>query len=139
MIYRIDRFVFLVISALALSGCATSPPRTALTYSHNDNGTSNADGCAIGGIVYGYSTEEDMQAGRLSRLPGAVVLVEGTGKGANTLVDGSFNIGGLKSGTYSVTAKMMGFQTTTRREVLVSMDRKTFVYFYLPWRLTVLY
>lgn len=89
--------------------------------------------------MYGYNSEGDLKARKPSILPGAVVRVEGAGKGANTLNDGSFSIGGLKKGTCSVTAQMMGFEITTREKVIASEDKIVNIFFYLRPKIGVVY
>ena len=42
-------------------------------------------------------------------LPGANVVVEGTNMGAAAAVDGSYSIGNVPAGSYSVTASVIGY------------------------------
>ncbi|MCU0607384.1 MAG: TonB-dependent receptor [Candidatus Edwardsbacteria bacterium] len=58
-------------------------------------------------------------------LPGAVVTILGTTLGANTDLDGRYMIINVPVGTYSVQAKMMGFETVTFTNVKSIMDLTT--------------
>ncbi|HBE73295.1 MAG TPA: hypothetical protein DDW31_04285 [candidate division Zixibacteria bacterium] len=58
-------------------------------------------------------------------LPGAVVTVLGTAMGANTDLDGRYIIVNVPVGTYSVQARMMGYEMTTMTNVRVLMDLTT--------------
>ncbi len=64
-------------------------------------------------------------------LPGAVVTVLGTTIGANTDLDGRYIIVNVPVGTYSVQAKMMGYDPMTVTNVKVIMDLTTTVNFRL--------
>ena len=44
-------------------------------------------------------------------LPGAVITMLGTSMGANTDLDGRYTISNVPVGTYTVQAKMMGYET----------------------------
>ncbi|HTY08929.1 MAG TPA: TonB-dependent receptor, partial [Candidatus Edwardsbacteria bacterium] len=77
----------------------------------------------IAGTVIDADTKEP--------LPGAVVTILGTTLGANTDLDGRYMIINIPVGTYSVQAKMMGFQTQTVTNVKAIMDLTTTVSFKL--------
>jgi outer membrane receptor protein involved in Fe transport len=64
-------------------------------------------------------------------LPGAVVMVLGTSLGANTDLDGRFTIINVPVGTYSVQAKMMGYETQTIMNLKSIMDLTTVANFKL--------
>lgn len=64
-------------------------------------------------------------------LPGAVVTVLGTNMGANTDLDGRYIIVNVPVGTYSVQARMMGYDPMTVTNVKVIMDLTTTVNFRL--------
>lgn len=61
---------------------------------------------SITGVV---EAEED---GR--RLPGVNVFIEGTTKGAATDIDGAYRIGGLEAGTYTITARFIGYRSQSQ-------------------------
>lgn len=67
-------------------------------------------------------------------LPGAVVTILGTTLGANTDLDGRYMIINVPVGTYSVQAKMMGFETVTFTNVKSIMDLTTTINFKLRTR-----
>jgi len=55
-------------------------------------------------------------------LVGVGVIVEGTGRGAATDLDGYYFILNVSPGTYSVTAQYLGYHSTTQSSVLVRSD-----------------
>jgi iron complex outermembrane receptor protein len=61
-------------------------------------------------------------------LPGAHVVVEGTFMATIALKDGSFNLQGMKEGTYRIRASYMGYQTS---EVTAVFKRDTVINFEL--------
>lgn len=75
------------------------------------------------GVVIDADTKEP--------LPGAVVTVLGTTMGANTDLDGRFIIVNVPVATYSVQARMMGYDPMTVTNVKVIMDLTTTVNFRL--------
>ena len=58
-------------------------------------------------------------------LPGAVVTILGTTMGANTDLNGRYQIINVPVGTFSIQAKMMGFETVTYTNVKSIMDLTT--------------
>lgn len=64
-------------------------------------------------------------------LPAVNVVVEGTGRGAATDVNGRYTILNMPPGWYSVTVTMMGYKPMTRTQVKVTMDLTTEVNFKL--------
>ncbi len=68
-------------------------------------------------------TIKDAASGEL--LIGANVIVEGTGLGAATDVNGKFFIVNVPVGTYNLKASMIGYQTKVITGVIVSVDRVT--------------
>ncbi len=64
-------------------------------------------------------------------LPGANVLIEDTGLGAASDLDGNYFIINVPVGTYSVTARMMGYEAVTTSEVKLVMDLTSTVNFAL--------
>jgi hypothetical protein len=77
----------------------------------------------ITGIVIDYDTREP--------LPGAVVKLLGTNIGANTDITGKYIISYAPVGTYSLQARMMGYQSLTITDVNIVMDFTTTVNFKL--------
>ncbi len=77
----------------------------------------------ITGVVTDAKTKET--------LPGAVVVILGTGLGANTDIDGRYVIINVPVGTYSVQAKMMGYETMTITNIKAIMDLTSTVNFKL--------
>ncbi|HHS51076.1 MAG TPA: TonB-dependent receptor [candidate division Zixibacteria bacterium] len=59
-------------------------------------------------------------------LPGANIVVVGTGKGASTNLSGEFTISDLPSGTYQFTVSMIGYETTSQDVTLVADQAITF-------------
>lgn len=64
-------------------------------------------------------------------LPGANVLIEGTNQGGATDVDGYYFIINVRPGSYTLKATMIGYQTMTKTDVGVVVDRTTTVDFQL--------
>jgi hypothetical protein len=58
-------------------------------------------------------------------LPGANILIEGTDRGAACDADGYYYIIRLDPGTYSVQARMMGYTSVTKTEVVVIPEHTT--------------
>ncbi|MBN2356089.1 TonB-dependent receptor, partial [candidate division KSB1 bacterium] len=91
-------------------------------------------------LFYGQTTGKI--AGRVTdaatgdALPGANLLLEGTGMGAVTDVNGDFYILNIAPGAYTIRASMMGYETLRMQNVQVSVNRTTEVK--LPLRQTVL-
>jgi outer membrane receptor protein involved in Fe transport len=71
----------------------------------------------ITGVVIDAETREP--------LPGAVITVLGSAMGANTDVDGRYTIINVPVGTYSVQAKMMGYEPSTFTGIKSIMDLTT--------------
>ncbi len=59
-------------------------------------------------------------------LPGANVVVVGTGKGASTNLSGEYTITGLPSGTFQFKVSMIGYETTSQDVTVVSDQKLTF-------------
>ncbi|MEM6648294.1 MAG: TonB-dependent receptor [Bacteroidota bacterium] len=68
-------------------------------------------------------------------LPGANVIIpnaDGTPlTGAATTLEGTFEITGLTPGTYSLRASLLGYQASTKTDIVVQTSRPTFVLFEL--------
>ena len=64
-------------------------------------------------------------------LPGANVSLIGTNLGAASDIDGIYFVINVPVGSYEVKASMMGYETVTKTEVLVSIDRITSLNFEL--------
>ncbi|RQW10743.1 hypothetical protein EH222_01865, partial [candidate division KSB1 bacterium] len=62
-------------------------------------------------------------------LVGANIIVDGSTMGAATDIDGDYFIINVPPGSYSVSARMMGFKTMTKTDVTVSIDHSTRVDF----------
>ena len=62
-------------------------------------------------------------------LPGVNVIIDGTGMGASTDLDGLYFIINIPVGNYSVRASMMGYNTMITQEVAVRGDLTTTVEF----------
>lgn len=77
----------------------------------------------INGVVIDAETREP--------LPGAVITMLGTAMGANTDLDGRYTISNVPVGTYTVQAKMMGYETQNITGIKSIMDLTTPVNFRL--------
>ncbi|MDO8971240.1 MAG: carboxypeptidase-like regulatory domain-containing protein, partial [Saprospiraceae bacterium] len=77
----------------------------------------------IAGVVMDAETKEP--------LPGVVVSILGTTMGANTDLDGRYSIGNLPVGTYSVQARMMGYESKTIKGIESKIGLTTTVNFKL--------
>ncbi len=64
-------------------------------------------------------------------LPGVNVVIEGELKGSATDADGNYFILNVRSGTYTLSASMIGFKKVSVTDVRVSVDRTTTVNFEL--------
>lgn len=64
-------------------------------------------------------------------LPGATVIIEGTNLGAATDTAGYFVIDGITPGTYTVTARFIGYQPETKYNVIVNSAGNAELYFEL--------
>ena len=64
-------------------------------------------------------------------LPGANVVVVGTSQGAMADDDGEYYILNLRPGIYSISASMIGFQATTRKDVTIHADHTALISFEL--------
>ena len=64
-------------------------------------------------------------------LPGANVVVVGTSQGAMADDDGEYYILNLRPGIYSISASMIGFQATTRKNVTIHADHTVLISFEL--------
>ena len=64
-------------------------------------------------------------------LPGAVITILGNSMGANTDIDGRYTIINVPVGTYTVQAKMMGYETQNITDIKVTKDMTTTVNFKL--------
>jgi len=64
-------------------------------------------------------------------LPGANVIVVGTSQGAMADEEGEYYILNLRPGVYSITASMIGFQATTRKNVTIHSDHTALISFEL--------
>ncbi|MEM1054501.1 MAG: TonB-dependent receptor [Bacteroidota bacterium] len=62
-------------------------------------------------------------------LPGATVVVEETGQGAATNLDGEYRIIGIRPGTYTLVAQFVGFAPTRVEEVRINVDLTTEINF----------
>ena len=77
--------------------------------------------------VIGYSFQSNatlsgyvMSASDEQSLPGATVIIEGTNLGAATDTTGYFTIDNIPPGTYSVTARFVGYRPETKFNVVVN-------------------
>ncbi len=92
-------------------------------------------GIALSGILYAGTTGKivgkvvDKQTGE--PLPGAGVIIQETGQGTATDLDGSFVIINVAPGTYTLRASYVGYQDMIVKNVQVDADRTTEVNFYL--------
>ena len=77
----------------------------------------------IAGVVKDAETGE--------ALPGANIIIVGTTMGAAADVDGYYYMINIPPGTYSVQARMMGYESVTKTGVIVSVDHTTPVDFEL--------
>ncbi len=59
-------------------------------------------------------------------LPGANIVVTGTGKGASTNLSGEYIISDLPSGTYEFNVSMIGYETTSQDVTVVADQQITF-------------
>jgi outer membrane receptor for ferrienterochelin and colicin len=73
------------------------------------------------GVLSGHITDAKSR----EPLIGAAVLIEGLPTGAVADMDGYFRIEGLATGTYSVSASYLSYQTLTRRGVEVFAGKET--------------
>ena len=64
-------------------------------------------------------------------LPGANIIVVGTSQGAMADEEGEYYILNLRPGVYSITASMIGFQATTRKDVTIHTDHTALISFEL--------
>ncbi|MBD3288986.1 TonB-dependent receptor plug domain-containing protein [candidate division KSB1 bacterium] len=64
-------------------------------------------------------------------LPGANVMIQNTSLGAATDIDGNYFILNVPPGSYIVSATMMGYQRTTKTNVVVYIDQTTTIDFKL--------
>jgi outer membrane receptor protein involved in Fe transport len=69
-------------------------------------------------------TVKDAETG--NGLPGANIILEGTGRGASTAGDGSFTITQVRPGSYYLSATILGYKTE-RLNILVEADREAVV------------
>ncbi len=76
---------------------------------------------AVTGKIAGFVVDASTGAG----LPGANIIIEGTGRGAAADAEGSYYILNLAPGTYNVQARMMGYEVVTKTEVFVSAGHTT--------------
>ena len=75
---------------------------------------------AISGFMFAQgSVSGTVTDGNGNALFGANVTVEGTASGAATGADGSYSVDGVESGTYTVTASYIGFESAS---ISVSVD-----------------
>jgi outer membrane receptor protein involved in Fe transport len=65
-------------------------------------------------------------------LPGVNVIIKGTRLGGTTDINGNYFILNVPSGTYELTASIVGYQTQTQRNVVVNINRTTNINFSLP-------
>jgi len=88
-----------------------------------------------GGLLYAGTTGKIVgtvtDAETKEPLPGAVVELLGTTIGANTDIDGRYVIVNIPVGTYSLRARMMGYDPTTVTNVKSIMDLTTTINFKL--------
>ncbi|MDI6740807.1 MAG: carboxypeptidase-like regulatory domain-containing protein, partial [Candidatus Edwardsbacteria bacterium] len=70
-------------------------------------------------VKYGSITSYVKEAKTKEPLPGAVVIILGTMLGANTDLDRRYIINNVSAGACSVQAKMMGFESETKRDIRV--------------------
>ena len=68
-----------------------------------------------------------MDAATLEPIVGANIIVEGTGRGAASDIDGAFYIGGVPLGTYVLRADYIGYTTRTVSDVVVKPSRPAIV------------
>jgi outer membrane receptor protein involved in Fe transport len=86
-------------------------------------------------LALGLSAAADAQTGKISgrvtdaatgeTIPGVNVLIEGTGQGAATNLDGEYVIIGVRPDTYVLTFSFVGYQTTRVEDVRVRIDLTT--------------
>ncbi len=92
-------------------------------------------GIAFTGMLYAGTTGKivgkvvDKQTGEA--LPGAGVIIQETGQGTATDLDGSFVIINVPPGTYTLKASYVGYRDMVVKNVNVDADRTTEVNFYL--------
>ncbi|HIG75636.1 MAG TPA: TonB-dependent receptor [Bacteroidetes bacterium] len=77
----------------------------------------------LSGVVRDASTGET--------LPGATVIVEETGQGAATNIDGEYRIIGVRPGTYTLVASFVGYAPTRTEQVRINVDLTTTINFEL--------
>ncbi len=97
--------------------------------------------CLIAGVLLSISVLFAGTTGKISGtvldsetgepLPGANILLEGTAIGASANVDGFYFILNIPPGRYVVQASYIGYNSTTKTEVLVETDMTTKVNFEL--------
>ncbi len=64
-------------------------------------------------------------------LPGVNVLIDGTTQGTSTDADGQYIILRVRPGTYNVKASFIGFASVTQSDIVVQVNKTTFVDFTL--------
>lgn len=77
------------------------------------------------GKLTGKVTDSDLNGPMI----GANILIEGTAIGAATDANGEFVILNIPPGTYNVVAKMIGYQTVKIENVVVNVNRSTYLDF----------
>lgn len=92
-----------------------------------------AQALAQTGQIAGTVTDSTGQA-----LPGVNVAVPGTQLGAATSATGQYSISGVEPGTYTVRASFVGYETTTREDVVVEAGETATVDFVLQESTTAL-
>jgi hypothetical protein len=80
------------------------------------------------GVIKGQVVDQATQ----SPLVGVNVIVIGTQLGASTDVEGNFSVIQVPVGNYSVQFSYLGYETSTRTDVIVRSQRITFVHADLP-------
>ena len=90
------------------------------------------------GVSFSFAATTGKIAGRVidtetgEALPGANVVIDGTSQGGATDVDGYYFIINVRPGRYTLKATMIGYQTVTKTEVGVIVDRTSPVDFHFP-------
>ena len=86
-----------------------------------------AAGAGDGGRIIGEIHDEESG----EPLPGVVLRLEGTNRGTATDLNGHFEMDGLKSGTYTLRASLVGYDAESRR-IAVRVGEEAEVDFHMP-------
>jgi hypothetical protein len=93
--------------------------------------------CCLNSVAYACFAQSDVRTGRISGrvadeetkipLPGASVILPGSGLGASTGPEGQFLIANVPVGSYSIQFRYVGYEVMTQTDIIVRPGRATAV------------